>query len=365
MAETERFHGGVHVPRMSGRPSYRLLAVALAVAALVVGGVSVYVVRAADKSSGRVGVDWAAVLGPAPQGQPVVSATIQLEPGVTDIASGFGAVWASTAMAVVRIDPLTNGVAETIPVAGIGDTGKLAVGEGAVWVTHGISEVSRIDPSTSEVVATIDVGPGVRGIAVGGGRVWVTREPQPDEVEGYLVQIDPAANEIVGSPLRIGVGPGPVTFGAGAAWVTLTAETGALVKVDPGTMTKVGQVDGIRGSAWFVAGEMWAATGESIARIDPSTSTVVGEIPMPFAREVDFGSNAAWVLNDSPATAGNVYIPDPRAPGSVVEIDPLTGRRVRSPVLVGDSPSFMAAGEGAVWVAQYDSGLVTRIDPQP
>jgi DNA-binding beta-propeller fold protein YncE len=195
--------------------------------------------------------------------------------------------------------------------------------------------------------------------------VWVTREPQPDEVEGYLVQIDPAANEIVGSPLRIGVGPGPVTFGAGAAWVTLTAETGALVKVDPGTMTKVGEVDGIRGSAWFVAGEMWAATGESIARIDPSTTTVVGEIPMPFAREVDFGSNAAWVLNDSPATAGAVYIPDPRAPGSVVEIDPLTGKRIRSPVLVGNSPSFLAAGEGAVWVAQYDSGLVTRIDPQP
>jgi streptogramin lyase len=266
-------------------------------------------------------------------------------------------------MAVTRIDPQTNQVAATIAADGIQDYGKLAVGEGAVWFTHDISKVSRIDPTTNQVVATIDVGPGVRGIAVGGGRVWVTREPQSNEIEGYLVQIDPATKSVVGDPAVVGVGPGPVTYGGGAVWVTLT-DTGALVKIDPVTMAKAGEVDGVSGVAGYVDGEIWAATDQSVVEIDPSTSTVVKDDPISRPPEVDFGSDAAWVLTETGSTSSEFYEPDPQQPSTVVEVDPRSGESVGVPLPVGYLPAY-AVGEGAVWVAEYGTGTITRIDPQP
>lgn len=297
------------------------------------------------------------------QGQPVITDTIQLEPGVTDIVTGYEAVWASTPNSVVRIDPATNEVTQTIPVEGIGDSGKLAVGEGAVWVTHAVSHVSRIDPVTNLVVATIDVGPGVRGVTTGAGSVWVTREPQPDEINGYVVRIDPSTNTVSGEPTEVGIGPGPVTFGAGSVWVTLTSYSGTLVKVDPSTMEIEDEVKGARGSAWHVAGRMWAATGSSVLEIDPDTAEVIETYPLPLSWEVDFGLDAAWVLTNA-YSKSDIYTPDPSRPARVFEVDARNGRPVGKPVPVGDSPSVLAVGEGAAWVAQYDSGLITRIEPR-
>lgn len=51
----------------------------------------------------------------------------------------------------------------------------LAVGAGAVWVANsGDGTVSRIDPRTNHVIATIPVGHRPQGIAIAAGAVWVT-----------------------------------------------------------------------------------------------------------------------------------------------------------------------------------------------
>lgn len=365
MERTSRLGGKAEPVGRRDRSRFLLISVA-AIVAVIAGTLSWQLVRATDTSTaGRESNAATGNLPPLPLGQPVISATIQLDPGVTDIVTGYGGVWASTATAIIRIDPLTNKAQATIPVEGIGDAGKLAAGEGAIWVTHDVSKVSRIDPATNQVVATMDVGPGVRGIATGGGRVWVTREPQPDEIDGYLVQIDPGTNTVVGKPTPVGVGPGPVVYGGGAVWVTLTSESGTLVKVDPDSMTVTARIDGVRGGAWYVAGKIWAPTAQSVLALDPVTGSVVDASPLPLSSEVAFGSGAVWVLTMSGATNSDIYIPDPSRPGTVVEVNPADGKPVGLPVPVGDSPSYMAAGEGAVWVAQYDSGTITRIDPRP
>jgi YVTN family beta-propeller protein len=55
----------------------------------------------------------------------------------------------------------------------------LAVDERAVWVANaGDGTVSRIDPRTARVVATIQVGHRPQGVAVAGGAVWVTVRPR-------------------------------------------------------------------------------------------------------------------------------------------------------------------------------------------
>ena len=52
---------------------------------------------------------------------------------------------------------------------------EVAVGEGSVWVTNYLDgTVSRIDPATNRVVATLEVGRHPDHIAVGEGGIWVT-----------------------------------------------------------------------------------------------------------------------------------------------------------------------------------------------
>ena len=111
------------------------------------------------------------------------------------------------------MDPHTNLVVETIPV---GPAPRfLATGEGSVWtLNQGDGSVSRIDPKTNKVVATIEVGvPGEGGdIAVGEGSVWVTSFEFP------LSRIDPAPNKVVQQ--FAGQGGDAVRVGQGSVWLT-------------------------------------------------------------------------------------------------------------------------------------------------
>jgi YVTN family beta-propeller protein len=50
----------------------------------------------------------------------------------------------------------------------------VAVDQGSVWVTSQCAgTLSRIDPATNRVVATIELGYHPFGLAVGGGFAWV------------------------------------------------------------------------------------------------------------------------------------------------------------------------------------------------
>jgi virginiamycin B lyase len=88
-------------------------------------------------------------------------------------------VWtlnANTA-SVTKIDPQTRGVMATIPL-GVGRApSSLAVGSGAVWVSNrGDGTVTRVDPDTYET-ESIRVGNSPAGLAAVGNEVWVTVQP--------------------------------------------------------------------------------------------------------------------------------------------------------------------------------------------
>jgi YVTN family beta-propeller protein len=73
---------------------------------------------------------------------------------------------------VSRVDPTTDAVSATINV-GQAPFG-IASGAGAVWVANqNGNSVSRIDPSTNRVSATIAVGMLPIGVAITPGAVWV------------------------------------------------------------------------------------------------------------------------------------------------------------------------------------------------
>ena len=55
----------------------------------------------------------------------------------------------------------------------------IVFGEGSIWVANsGDGTVSRIDPASGNVVATIEVGGNPASVAVGEGGVWVTTYPE-------------------------------------------------------------------------------------------------------------------------------------------------------------------------------------------
>ena len=87
---------------------------------------------------------------------------------------------------VSRIDPATNAVSATIPV---GDgPASIAAGDDGVWVANELSgTVTRIDPAGNAVAETIETGQRPVGLALDGDRVWVAaRDASPAHRGGTL-----------------------------------------------------------------------------------------------------------------------------------------------------------------------------------
>jgi YVTN family beta-propeller protein len=258
------------------------------------------------------------------------------------VAVGEGGVWVANADdgTVSRIDPETRKVVKTI---GIGSPASdIAAGEGSVWVANGSEgTVARIDPRTNSVVETLDLsGPdelapaGAYSVAVGDGAVWV------GSGQRKLFRIDPATSDVVAS-VRVGQTPADVAVGEGAVWVARLG--GRTLRIEPGTNAITGTVAAVSsplsiaagaGSVWV--GEPAGAAG-TVWRIDPATVSVAGTTAVRGAPVgVVVGAGAVWVAGGSG--------------GTLVKIDPASGRVVRT-IPLGNAPLDVAVGEGVVWLA--------------
>jgi YVTN family beta-propeller protein len=136
------------------------------------------------------------------------------------ITVGLGAVWVSNAdNTVSRIRPQTHKV-ETLTVAD--DPRGLVTGYGAVWVSaFGADAISRLAAAPEEGSRigseSIRVGDGPVDVAVGSGGVWVANSR-----DGTVSRIDPRSNKVVAT-IHIGSSPQGIAVGAGAVWVSVQA----------------------------------------------------------------------------------------------------------------------------------------------
>jgi streptogramin lyase len=114
----------------------------------------------------------------------------------------------------------------------------IAVGAGAVWVLSGrwvgsANVVTRIDPRTNRIVATIPVPHALVAIAAGRRFVWVTGAPR--SAGGVVTRIDPRTNRAKTARLPHSWVPDGITTAAGRVWVA-DPGVGALIEVDPQTL---------------------------------------------------------------------------------------------------------------------------------
>src|SRR5262249_3426477 len=128
-------------------------------------------------------------------------------------------VWASNEPkhTVTRIDPKSNTIVATIPV-GKQPCSGLAAGFGSLWVPNcGDPSVSRVDLKTGGVTATLPltIGDSEGGLATGAGSVWMMTDR-----EGTLARSDPATDKIVAD---IAVAAGSVAVASGESGGRITS----------------------------------------------------------------------------------------------------------------------------------------------
>ncbi len=218
--------------------------------------------------------------------------------------------------------------------------------EGSVWVgNHRGDSISRIDPATNLVSATVPVPGQPTGITAGFGSIWTFVIGSSPGVR----RVDTATEEVVAS-IPIAAPGGAYTGlvkGAGAMWIA--PEGGRLYRIDPedNTATDVGGLDtGCPGSLAFAAGSLWHVPlcgAPVVLRIDPSDGKVLAKIDVPEA------SHAVWAGLDRIWTVSNW--------GELAEIDPATNKMVRSKS-IGLAAEQLRTGHGALWVRVDDRTLV-------
>ena len=236
-----------------------------------------------------------------------------------ELAVGAGAVWVGVGRgrAVSRLDPQSGVVDRVIPVfkgGAVGGSGvtsggtAIAVGDGAVWVVNPDRTLTRIDPRTNRVVATV-LSSRANTVAVGERSVWVVN------LDSSVSQIDPATNEVR-----------------------------ATIQVPANSLT----------AAAVGAGSLWATdpVGGAVWRIDPHGSRLVMRtIPVEFgASGIVFGKGAIWVSN-------GVH-------GTLTRVDPETNR-VAETIPLGSPPQSLAIGADGVWVTAGGSRATGEALPEP
>src|SRR5919197_4021337 len=242
--------------------------------------------------------------------------------------------------------------------ADVHDTAAVHFGGGSLWSVSSQGELTRIDPASGKVLATIGLGivkPG--GIACGKGSVWVTDANSP-----MLLRIDPAVSQLVDHfPLPTkGVETiltGGVAVGAGSVWVGHGAfNPGAWVeRLDPRTGRVQHRFSILGGDASAVAfgdGALWVASNAAgeVRKIDPQTNEIAftkslrpGSHPCCVAA----GGGFAWAAGNPEASLWKFS-----RDGSLVDT-------VELPAPAKD----LAYATGALWAAVGERGLLIRIDP--
>jgi len=236
----------------------------------------------------------------------------------SQLAVGAGALWVgngggryfTTTVSISRVDPGSERVTRTLKLpdtSGGGPTGspntgypQIAVGAGGVWARNPDAGISRIDPETGELVATIDVSAAT--VAAGQEGVWFVPWDRP-----AVRRIDPRTNRVV-QTIPIGANALPaIAVGAGSVWATAEDE-GVVWRIEPGPrpIPKPIEVGVGVGYIAFGDGAVWAANyiDGTVSRIDPRTNAVTARVAVGTPRALAAGEGSAWVSVAGAADTG-------------------------------------------------------------
>jgi hypothetical protein len=232
----------------------------------------------------------------------------------------------------------------------------VANGFGSVWALDSFGTLTRLAPSSAEVEAEIEVGSSAPyNIWMGAGSVWVA-----DDAGGEVIRVDPVSNDVV-ARIPVGDGPASMAFSGGKAWVANHRDRGITVvdtetnEATPLVRMKAGAPERLA----LLGGRLWV-TGRGIGLfgLDPRTGNVEKQVHLDVSGiDLVAADGALWV------------------PSRSAEIDPsgfptMNALRRVTPdgrMTVAAEPSGpldvhgLAAGDGAVWLADTTNGVLYRV----
>jgi peptide/nickel transport system substrate-binding protein len=228
----------------------------------------------------------------------------------------------------------------------VGDLPRgVAEGGGSVWVTDQAADVVvHVDTSTMQAVERIPVGAGPAGVVTAQGLVWVANSD-----DRTVSVVDPDAHEVV-QTVVVGNAPTGMTVLDGRIWVTNAVDaTVSEIETADGRVVGTHAVGDTPVAIAASAGGVWVANEHAgtLSRVTSNggetQSIPVGRAPSAVA----FGGGFLWVAN-----AGD---------GTVSRIDPETAT-VTATVGVGREPTALTVVDGSVWVGDASEGTLRRID---
>jgi DNA-binding beta-propeller fold protein YncE len=275
---------------------------------VVTSGGSAWVANAEDGTITRVDIRTPKVVG-----------TIGLGFEPTGIAAAADAVWVVGGFehALWRID-VTDGRVRLklrfrerlgpLPVGYEDGTAGVAVGEGGVWVSHGL-EVTLFDPRTGAVRKTVRAGgPWVAEIAAGEGSVWVAYSNRLDSPEAKrgsvsaLDVVDPTAG-VRRARIPLIARPSDVEVADGFAFAALN-RADAVWRIEAHQAQLHGTMSvGDEPNALVVDGSMWVANKATatVTKLDDRSGATLAVLPVGHTLEgIAAADGELWVAVRKP-----------------------------------------------------------------
>lgn len=269
----------------------------------------------------------------------------------------------------INAQPLFDGLGRQVDLfhleaGGFNNFGSITAADGTLWIPDsGHGKVIRYDVASRTVAAEIQVGDpnsasfgDPQMVAVSEDSVWVTQC-----AEKKLARIDPSTNQIVDS-IQLEVEPYAIILDGDAIWAT-SFESNQVLHIDTQTkqVVTISDIENPLGIA-VGGGAAWVAEHRkgTLARIDPATNSVTERIQLPT------GSTPENVISDD----GSIWVAN-NFGNSISRIDPLTNAQ-----MVIDLPqrgTNVSAGGGYIWVAMFPGAdgevdlskyQLAKVDPQ-
>ena len=223
------------------------------------------------------------------------------------------------------------------------DPNFVAVSGDQIWVTQRASRaVGRIDPSTNKVVEAIPLEAEPYAIAIDGNTLWITVFN-----ESFVLKVDTQTNEVIRiKDIQYPLG---ITVGGGSVWTAEHREGGKLIRIDPQTASISERIPLPQGSSSenlvYFEDSVWVANnfGKTVSRFSPSTNEMITiEFPER-AAHISAGGGFLWVAMFPPQSA-EVDL----SKYSIAKVDPATNEIVITIPFPGAvSTAYM---NGILWV---------------
>ena len=197
-----------------------------------------------------------------------------------------------------------------------------------------------------DVSAPVEVGTPPLRLDAGPKAVWVTSEK-----DGTLTRLDPESGEVLSSR-DLGQGASGVAVGSKWTWIA-NSERGVLQRLEPrsGRLKEV-TVPGEPGPIALGGNRVWLADlgGKGVSAVNAEGASLyrAGLPPQAPGLRLAWGDGGLWVA-----------IADA---GVIRRLDPST-LVAGEPIRVGRGPAGLTVAGGFVWVANSRDGTVSKVDP--